>query len=83
MGAKRYAMGPAVQPLEATYSVAEVAAHFGCTAWQVHKLIAQGARNKGRGPGLYPTFRVSHKSRRIPASAIEAHKRAMAGPVAA
>jgi hypothetical protein len=68
--------------LEPTYSVAEVAEHFGCCKWQVQRLVELGvvhgqALHPARG-GLWPTFKVSHKSRRIPLSAIERHKRHMA-----
>jgi len=68
--------------LEPTYSVAEVAAHFGCGKWQIQELVRLGmvhgqALHPLRG-GFYPTFKPSHKSRRIPLSAIERHKRHMA-----
>jgi len=68
--------------LEPTFSVAEVAAHFGCGRWQVQQLVHLGrvhgqALHPTRG-GLWPTFKPSHKSRRIPLSAIERHKRHMA-----
>jgi hypothetical protein len=68
--------------LEPTYSVDEVAHHFGCGKWQVQELVRLGvlhgqALHPSRG-GLYPTFKPSHKSRRIPLSAIERHKRHMA-----
>lgn len=64
--------------LEPTYSLAEVAEHFGCSKDQVLKLVKFGATHGAklhptRG-GLYPTFKPSHKSRRIPLSAIERHK---------
>lgn len=73
---KRPNFGPPSVPLEDTYSVAEVAAHLGCTTWQVFQLINQGKRKPYRG-GLANTFKVSHKIRRIPASSIERHKRYM------
>jgi len=68
--------------LEPTYSVEEVAQHFGCTRWQINALVQLGLKHgqtlhTKRG-GLYPTFKPSHKSRRIPLSAIERHKRHMA-----
>lgn len=67
--------------LEPTYSLAEVAEHFGCSKCQVLKLVQLGhvfgsKLHPVRG-GLYPTFKPSHKSRRIPLSAIERHKRHM------
>ena len=71
-------LGQAVTPLEATYSREEVAEHFGCTVWQVDELIRKGRRKPYRG-GLADTFKPSHKSRRIPLSSIERHKRYMAG----
>jgi hypothetical protein len=72
----------AATPLERTFSLAETAEHFGCGVWQVQQLVALGIRygrklHPTRG-GLYPTFKVSHKCRRIPESAIERHKRHMA-----
>lgn len=68
--------------LEPTYSLAEVAEHFGCSKDQVLKLVQFGVvhgpkLHPTRG-GLYPTFKPSHKSRRIPLSAIERHKAHMA-----
>lgn len=68
--------------LEPTYSIEEVAAHLGCKIWQVNQLVRLGlvhgqALHPTRG-GLYPTFKPSHKSRRIPLSAIERHLRHMA-----
>jgi hypothetical protein len=68
--------------LEATFSVDEVAEHLGCGKWQVQELVRLGrihgqALHPSRG-GLHPTFKPSHKSRRIPLSAIERHKRHMA-----
>ena len=68
--------------LEPTYSLEEVAAHFGQTKWQVAKLVKLGlAHGSALHPtcgGFWPTFKPSHKSRRIPLSAIERHKRHMA-----
>lgn len=68
--------------LEPTYSLAEVAEHFGQSKRQIAELVELGRRHgqalhPSRG-GLYPTFKPSHKSRRIPLSAIERHKRHMA-----
>lgn len=67
--------------LEPTYSPAEVAAHFGCSVWQVMQLVRLGrvhgaALHPARG-GLWPTFKVSHKARRVPLAAVERHKRHM------
>ena len=67
--------------LEPTYSPAEVAAHFGCSVWQVMQLVRLGrvhgaALHPLRG-GLWPTIKVSHKCRRIPLSAVERHARHM------
>jgi hypothetical protein len=68
--------------LEPTYSIEEVAAHLGCQVWQVNQLVRLGLKHgqslhPTRG-GFHPTFKPSHKSRRIPLSAIERHKRHMA-----
>lgn len=68
--------------LEPTYSLDEVACHFGQSKRQIAELVELGRRHgqalhATRG-GLYPTFKPSHKSRRIPLSAIERHKRHMA-----
>jgi transposase len=68
--------------LEPTYSLDEVAAHFGQSKRQIAELVELGrlygvALHPTRG-GLHPTFKPSHKSRRIPLSAIERHKRHMA-----
>jgi hypothetical protein len=68
--------------LEPTYSVDEVRLHFGFQGKDVvFELLALGrkygaALHPTKG-GLYPTFKPSHKSRRIPLSAIERHKRHM------
>lgn len=70
---KRPSFGPPATPLEDTFSPEQVAAHFGCTVRQVHRLIELGRRKPYAG-GLAPTFKVSHKARRIPRSAIERHK---------
>ena len=73
------------ESLEPTVSIAEVAEHFGCSAWQVSQLVHLGlvygaALHPTRG-GLWPTFKVSHRCRRIAISAIERHKARMAGVV--
>lgn len=68
--------------LEPTYSLDEVADHFGQSKRQIAELVELGRRHgqalhPTRG-GLHPTFKPSHKSRRIPLSAIERHKCHMA-----
>lgn len=68
--------------LEPTYSLDEVAAHLGCSKRQVAQLVELGiqhgqALHPTRG-GFFPTFKPSHKSRRIPLSALERHLRHMA-----
>lgn len=70
------------EALEPTFSVDEVCARFGCERSQVFELISHGkiygrALDPMRG-GLFPTFKPSHKSRRIPLSAIERHEAHMA-----
>ncbi len=73
--------GRASPALEPTYSPEQVAEHFGVTVRQVRKLVALGQQYRSklhptRG-GLWPTFRPSHKVRRITLTAIERHKRHM------
>lgn len=68
--------------LEPTYSVDEVADHFGQGKWQIQELVKL-ARIHGQSlhptrGGLFGTFKPSYKARRIPRSAIERHKRHMA-----
>lgn len=70
------------ESLEPTYSVQETAARLGCGAWQVNELIGLGRKHREqlhptRG-GLWPTFKPSHKCRRIPLGAIQRHERHMA-----
>ncbi len=70
-----------MKALEQTFSTDEVRAHLGCGKTQLFELIKLGRRHKGCHPtrgGLYPTFRASFKSRRVPLSAIERHKQHMA-----
>jgi len=73
---------PAFTPrLEATYSTDEVLAFLGIKRTQLFELIKLGRRYKGCHPtrgGLYPTLKVSHKNRRIFASALERHQKHMA-----
>lgn len=70
------------EALEATYSPAEVGAYLGIGPTMVAKLIGLGVRHgealHPRCGGLWPTFKVSHKCRRIPRSAIERHLAHMA-----
>jgi transposase len=79
MGRRAKTSAPAVSPqLEATYSPEQVADHFGVSVREVRRLVALGTKygadlHPTRG-GLHPTFRVSHKVRRITAGAIERHK---------
>lgn len=68
--------------LEETFSLGETAKHLGCGRTAVAALVNLGKEYKDklhptRG-GLWPTFKVSHKNRRVPLSAIERHKRHMA-----
>ncbi len=65
------------EPLEKTYSIEEVMEHLGCGETKLHELLQYGRKFRGCHPtkgGLFPTFKVSHRSRRICASAIERHK---------
>jgi transcriptional regulator with XRE-family HTH domain len=70
------------EELEPTYSLDEVADRFGCTVWQVNELVQlgkqHGARLHATRGGLWPTFKPSHKSRRVPLSAIQRHEAHMA-----
>jgi hypothetical protein len=70
-----------VAMLEPTYSIDELAAHWGCGKRAVTKLVelgrTYGARLHPERGGLWPTFKPTHKSRRIPLSAIERHLRHM------
>ena len=73
---------PAGPLLEATVSIEEAAAHLGCGRWQINQLLRLGARygralHPWRG-GIFGSFKVSHKCRRITVAAIEAHKRHLA-----
>lgn len=68
--------------LEPTYSLLEVGARLGCGVWQVNELVQLGKDygenlHPTRG-GLWPTFKPSHKSRRVPLSAIQRHEQHMA-----
>lgn len=68
--------------LEVTFSLKETAAHLGCGRTVVSELVRLGKAYKEqlhptRG-GLWPTFKVTHKNRRVPLSAIDRHKRHMA-----
>ncbi len=72
---------PAAGLLERTVSIEEAAEHLGCGRWQLHKLLQYGDRygralHPWRG-GIFGSFKVSHKCRRITVAAIEAHKRHM------
>ncbi len=68
--------------LEETFSLAEAAKHLGCGRTAVAELVKLGKvyrakLHPSRG-GLWPTFKVSHKNRRVPLSAIDRHKQHMA-----
>lgn len=67
--------------LEPTYSIDEVAGYFGTSKGVITKLVRYGlqygARLHPTRGGLWPTFKPTHKSRRIPLSAIERHKARM------
>lgn len=72
----RLNMGEAAEPLEPTYSRAQVMEHFGCGSTALHELMVLGRKFKGCHPlrgGLYPVFRVTHKNVRIPLGAIRRH----------
>ncbi len=70
---------PGAVHLEPTFSPAEVAEHFGLSLREVYRLTNYGRRygadlHPTRG-GLWPTYRITHKTVRIPLSALERHKR--------
>jgi hypothetical protein len=70
------------EALEPTYSLEETAERFGCTVWQVNELVQlgkkHGAKLHATRGGLWPTFKPSHKCRRVPLSAIQRHEAHMA-----
>jgi uncharacterized ferritin-like protein (DUF455 family) len=67
--------------LEPTYSIEELADHWDLGKRAITKLVKlgrdYGARLHPVHGGLWPTFKPTHKSRRIPLSAIERHLRHM------
>lgn len=83
MSRRRVDLGqaPASEQLERTYSTADVMHHLGVAKTKLHELLKLGEKFQGCHPlkgGLYPTFKVSHKNRRITAGAIARHKEHMA-----
>ena len=80
-GAARFDLAAGAVHLEATFSPAEVGLLLGLKARAVSELVRIGRERRGVHPrrgGLWPTFKASHKSRRIPARAIDSHLRALA-----
>lgn len=72
---------PSGLELEPTFSPAQVGKHLGLGRTAVFELMDLGRQHKGCHPrrgGLWPTFKATHKSRRIPLSAIERHKQHLA-----
>jgi hypothetical protein len=68
---------PTDRRLEATYSLAQTCEHLGIGKTQVAELIRYGVQygrnlhpTKG---GLWPTYKLSHKNRRVTIEAIERH----------
>lgn len=64
--------------LETTYSADEVGAHLGITRGTVWALQVLGENfghelHPSRG-GLWGSFKTGHRTRRFPASSVEAHK---------
>jgi hypothetical protein len=77
---RRVDMRQAREPLEATYSRAEVMEHLGCKATTLWHLMQLGRKHHGPAllkGGLWPWFRPTHKNVRITRTAIERHKRHM------
>jgi hypothetical protein len=69
-------MSLARSTLAATHSTADVMIHLGIGRTMLHELIFLGRRHKGCHPlkgGLWPTFKVSHRNRRISDAALRAH----------
>jgi hypothetical protein len=78
---KRVDLHQAAAALEPTFSPGEVGEFLGLKRTAVFGLIRLGRQYRGLHPtrgGLYPTFHPTHKTRRIPRSAIERHLRHMA-----
>jgi hypothetical protein len=76
-GKKAKPVQPTKDVLESTCSMAEARAHMGIGETQLHALIFLGKKFCGLHPlkgGIYPTFKLSHKNRRIPISAIQQHE---------
>lgn len=68
-----FAAAPALDP---TYSPAEVAAAWGLSLRTIEELVRLGRVHRGLHPtrgGLWPTYRPTHRSRRIPAAAMARH----------
>lgn len=60
-------------PLERTYSLPQVRELLGVGRTRLHELLKIGQAQKGLHPtrgGLWPTYKISWKSRRVPEGAI-------------
>lgn len=78
---RRCDLGQAKERLEATYSTADAMIHLGICKTKLHELLKLGKKFCGCHPlkgGLFPTYKVSHRNRRIPIGAIERHLAHMA-----
>jgi hypothetical protein len=68
--------------LEPRYTLAQAMQLLGCGPTRLHELLKlgreYGARLHPSKGGLWPTYKLSHKCRLVPASAIERHTRHMA-----
>ena len=68
--------------LEPRYTLTESMHLLGCGTTRLHELITlgreYGPRLHPRKGGLWPTYKLSHKCRLIPASAIARHTQHMA-----
>lgn len=66
--------------IEPMLSLAQVRERLGCGITRMHELINLGLRHQGLHPtlgGLWPTFKLSHKCRRVPLGAIVRHEEHM------
>lgn len=64
--------------LEPTFSREQICEAFGFGHTTFFALCKTGRMFKGKRGGFYPTFLVTHKTRRVPASAILRHFKYMA-----
>ena len=69
-----------VAPLEPMYSLADTCAQLGVSKMELHSLLYLGRKFSGPHPtkgGIFPSYKLSHKNRRVPAGAIMRHMQHM------